>query len=273
MIVNQGEINIEKDIEGVQSFTIHDKGFFMTKENVTLLKKLSMSYVSRPKRNWNVDFERVKYSMDELFESIPQDDFQETCYVNPKTGEEKKYRTAMRKVFIPKIGFHLALFVDCTKPRPKNKEEDDAEAVMTATGRKYRVFVASNLEWDAATILSIYAERWTIETSYEDMNQDLNLHGCKWWELNGQQCFVSLTFSCYLFLMWAKVHGFLTENGVNSSTIGQLKECFETYCQYEFIEYIAGLKQQCETCSVMNFIFYHVHGGFKMKPTNLGELS
>jgi len=68
--------------------------------------------------------------------------------------------------------------------------------------------------------------------------------------------------------MWAKVHSCLTENGVNPNTIGQLKESFENYCQYEFVDYVSSLKQQCETCSVMDFIFYHLHSGFKIKFKN-----
>ena len=247
--------------------------FFMSKENVTVLKQLARDYVSRPKRNWNVDFERKKYSLEALFDAIPLKEFKETVVINPKTKNERKYLTATRKVFIPKIGFHIAVFIDCTKPRPENKEAEDAEAVTTTTGRKFRVFVASNLAWDAATILAIYALRWAIETSYEDMNQNLDLHGCKWRELNGQYCFIVLTFICYVFLMWGKVHGFLTVNGVESRTIGQLKERFTQYCQGRLIEYISRLKEQCQDCSLMDWIFHHVYPWVTEQPWKEGMQS
>nr|MDO8083612.1 transposase [Candidatus Sigynarchaeum springense] len=171
--------------------------FFMTKENVTLLKKLGREYVFRPKRNWDVSYEHMTCSLEALFNTIPSAEFKETTLVNPKTKAMRKYLTATRKVFIPKVGMHTAVFIDCIKPRPENKEPEDSETVVTLGERKFRVFIASNLAWDAATILAIYAVRWTIETSYKDINQDLDLHGCKWRELNGQYCFIVLTFLCY----------------------------------------------------------------------------
>jgi len=250
---------------GVPYIVVMDS-YFMTKENVTVLKKLKRHYVSRPKRNWNVNYEGTKYSLVNLFNTIPTKEFKETKVTNPKTKAEKKYLVATRIVFIPKIGMHVAVFIDCTKPRPENKEAEDAEAITTDAGRKFRVFVASNLEWDAATILSIYMLRWTIETSYRDMNQDLDLHGCKWRELDGQYCFIVLTFLCYLFLMWAKVHGFLTGDGVQSQTLGQLKEEFTHYCQGQLIEYISSLKQQCQECKLMDWIFHHVYSWTAERP-------
>ena len=247
--------------------------FFMTKENVTVLKQLKRDYVSRPKRNWNVDYERKKYSLEALFNTIPPEEFKETTVTNPKTKNVRKYLTATRKVFIPKIGFHIAVFIDCTKPRLENNETEDAETVATTSGRKFRVFVASNLAWDAATILSIYALRWTIETSYRDMNQDLNLQGCKWRELNGQYCFIVLTFLCYLFLMWAKVHRFLTVDGVDSRTIGQLKEGFTQYCQGRLGNYISSLKDQCEGCKMIEWIFHHHYKWAAEQPWKEGHQS
>jgi hypothetical protein len=77
--------------------------FFMTKENVTVLKQLKRHYVSRPKRNWNVDYERKKYSLEALFNTIPPEEFKETEVTNPKTKAIRKYLTETRKVYIPKI--------------------------------------------------------------------------------------------------------------------------------------------------------------------------
>ncbi|MHA1684714.1 MAG: transposase [Promethearchaeota archaeon] len=127
--------------------------------------------------------------------------------------------------------------------------------------RKYRVFIASNLTWDASTILSLYALRWSIETGYRDMSQNLGLHGCQWRELDGQQCFVALTFTCYLLLLWAKKNGLLDQYGVHLETVGDVKHAFIHYCQDEFSRGLHDIREQCRTCNVSKWIERHVFIG------------
>lgn len=233
--------------------------FFMTKENVTLLKKLGRDYVSRPKKNWKCNIDHKKHSMEEVFESIPVSEFQTIEIVNPKTGKTRKERVATKDVFFPKIGMHRVVFIDCTPKDEREEGTDDAEMIETTTGRKFRLFVTNVLTWDAATILTHYAVRWTIETSYRDMSQDLNLHGCKWRQLDGQYCFIALTFACYLFLMWAKIHGLLMGYNDELQTVGQMKVAFEHYCQDRFVHWLAEVKQECKTCPLANWIHEHVY--------------
>ena len=232
--------------------------FFMSKENILVLKEYHKKYVSRPKRNWTCVYQHKKYSFVQLFESIPPTEFQCIDITNPKTEKVKKQVVAVRNVFIPRIGTHLVVFIDCDRSKAENEGEDDAESIETGTGRKFRVFVTNEVTWDAATILAYYAIRWTIETSYRDMSQDLNLHGCKWRELRGQYCFVSLTFICYLFLTWLKAHGFLTGYGDELRTVGQCKEAFIHYCQVQFSAWFSDLKDKCKTCNLANWLFLHV---------------
>jgi hypothetical protein len=233
--------------------------FFMTKENVRLLLKLGRDYVSRPKRNWNCMIDHVKFSFGELYDTIPAGEFVLTQFTNPKTGKTRTQWTAERIIYIPKIGKHRVVFIDCDRKIPGEEETDEEEAETTSSGHRFRMFVTNNLAWDAATILAIYAARWPIETSYRDMSQDLNLHGCKWRQLYGQYCFIALTFVCYLFLTWAKVHKLLTGYNDELQTIGELKEAFSNYCQDRFAGWLAEVKQQCETCPIANWIHAHVY--------------
>jgi len=92
------------------------------------------------------------------------------------------------------------------------------------------------------------------------MNQNLALHGCKWRELSGQNCFLALAFLCYLFLAWAQVHGELSQYGLRRGTLGQTREAFKNYCQEQFADWLAELKRHCEDCPPANYIYTHLYG-------------
>lgn len=233
--------------------------FFMTKENARLLSNSGRYYVSRPKRNWNCTVDHVKYTFSSLFDTIQANEFKETRVENPKTGKVRIQWTAERVVYIPKAGKHKVVFTDCDRIEEDEEDPGEGEVEASETGRRFRVFVTNNLTWDAAKILAIYAARWPIETSYRDMSQDLNLHGCKWRQLHGQYCFIALTFVCYLFLTWAKVNKLLIGYNDELDTIGQLKEGFSNYCQDRFAEWLVEVKQQCSTCPIANWIHDHVY--------------
>ena len=95
------------------------------------------------------------------------------------------------------------------------------------------------------------------------MSQQLGLHGCKWRELSGQACFLALAFLCYQFLAWVQLHGGLSRYGVERGTLGLTREAFVNYCQEQFAEWLADIKQQCESCGPANWIYDHVFGGGK----------
>jgi hypothetical protein len=221
--------------------------FFMTKENVLELKQLGVNYVSRPKRNWCCNYKHKPYSMEELFDSIPLNEFVEVKTSNKKGKQPRIQKVAIRDVFFSKIGKHRVVFIDCTKESRSEADLDGSETKTTASGRKFRLFVTDVLTWDAATILKKYAHRWAIETSYQDMSQNLALHGCKWRELRAQYFFIALTFLCYLFLAWTKVHGHLSRHGSSPRTIGQLKQGFTHYCQEEYTTW--HISQNNDECS------------------------
>jgi len=91
------------------------------------------------------------------------------------------------------------------------------------------------------------------------MSQNLALHGCKWRELSGQNCFLSLTFLCYLFLTWARVHGELESYGVKQGTLGQTRKAFRNYCQERFADWLTELKKKCEDCPPENYLYAHLY--------------
>ena len=230
--------------KGAPSLALFDSGF-MTKKTVQLLKTLNVNYISRPKRPWKCSYKHKRYSLEELFETIPANEFKAVVVKNPKTGKKKTRLAAVRDVYIPQIGKHRVVFVDCTREKPKKGDKEAAETRTTVSGRRYRLFITNVLTWDAATILSQYSLRWTIETSYRDMNQHLSLSGCKWRDLSAQYFFIALTCLCYLFLKWAGVHGFLARYNVELRTIGQLEQGFCHYSQHQYHEWLKELEQGC----------------------------
>ena len=149
--------------------------------------------------------------------------------------------------------------MQCNKLATGNGDASNEDTFDGIAGCRFRVFVTNALTWDAAKILATYAKRWTIETSYEVMSQDLNLHGCKWRDLQGQYSFIALTFLSYLFLMWAKVHGRLTHYGDHPTTIGELKRAFIHECQEEFVKWRHAQERARESDPVENWIAQRVY--------------
>jgi hypothetical protein len=120
---------------------------FMTKETVLLLKALHVNYISRPKRPWICLYKHNRYSMEKLFETIPVDEFQEVVVKNLKTKKERKQLVAVRDVYIPRIGKHRVVFVDCTKERRMKNDKVAAETNGKSPIRgKVHAFIITRLE-------------------------------------------------------------------------------------------------------------------------------
>lgn len=85
--------------------------YFLTKENVKELQSHHLFYVSKIKRNWKCTYDRIKYSISELQETIPETDYELTTVKSPKTREDRYFKVASRPVFISKIGNHILLFL------------------------------------------------------------------------------------------------------------------------------------------------------------------
>ena len=154
--------------------------FFMTKENCQFLQKKKKTYISRPKRNWNCNYNNKKQSLKDLFMSIPQKEFKNSLIKNPKTRKTKTHSTAIRDAFFSKIGTHRIVFISFDNVKIKKTDvEEMGEIFETSTNRKFAVIITNNITWSASEILSLYSLRWPIETGYRDMNQNIGLHGCQ----------------------------------------------------------------------------------------------
>lgn len=242
--------------------TILMDSYFMTKENCQFLQDQLKIYISRPKRSWKGTLNHRRQSMEEIYESIPDADFQETCVKNPKTKKTKYYLTAVRDVFFPKIGNHRTVFIKNLAGSASSSDIfDNIEEITDSRGYGFKIFVTNAVDLSAKQILSRYSLRWTIETGYRDMSQNLGLHGCIWRNLSGQYCFIALSFLCYIFLMWAKLTGVFTSYGVNLRTIGDLKVAFRHYLQKEFAEWFGEIRLQCSECIMAKWIYIHVFTG------------
>ena len=234
--------------------------YFMTKENGILLKALHKTYISRPKRNWKCTYQHHSYSIGELYDALPQESFKLTQVIYPKSGKRKFYHVATVDVFFPRIGTHRVLLVQVGAIVERDDILASETEVLEAPSKaKFVAFCTNCTEWEASYILSMYSLRWAVETPFQDMTQNLALRGCKWRELSGQNCFLALAFLCYLFLAWAQVHGELAPYGVRHGTLGEAREAFKSYCQEEFSNWLADLKQQCQDCAPANYIYTHLY--------------
>jgi len=227
--------------------------YFMTKENVKELTSKGYVYVSKIKRNWVVTFERKRWSVRDLYASIPECEFEGIEVINSKTKEKRYFSAAIRDVFIKKIGVHRIVFM-------KELEKD-------ATGelrKKYRdswvCLVTNMLEESRKTIIQTYMKRWTIETSYRDDTQELHLNGCMWRNIEGQYCFISLVFLAYRLLIWASRLGWLTPYSSQLKTLGKKREAFQRFHAELFGEWITELKNRCKTCQIAKVIYKLIYG-------------
>ena len=236
--------------------------YFMTKENCRLLQNYKKTYISRPKRNWKGTLDHKRQSLTEIFEGIPDGEFQQTCVRNPKMRSKKYYLTASRNIFFPKIGNHQVIFVKILSDTVRSPDLfQNVEETVDSRGYAFRVFITNDLEMSVERALSLYSLRWTIETGYRDMSQNLGLHGCIWQNLSGQYCFIGLSFLCYIFLMWARHRGAFSHYGLDLRTIGQLRMAFRHYLQGEFAEWLEKIHLQCQDCKMANWLYQHVFVG------------
>ncbi len=236
--------------------------YFMCRENCQLLARLGRTYISRPKRSWACTYQGKRQGLGDLFEAIPPGEFKEITVQNPKTGRWRKFTVATRDAFFKNLGTLRVVFIDCSDEKADaelaQQEGDPDEA---PSGRRYRVFITNELAWPAEEILGLYSVRWTIETSYRDMSQNLGLHGCKWRELSGQYCFIALSFLAYAFLTWAAARGLLDRYAPELRTLGQKKTAFIHYCQDTFATWLAEIRGRCGTCPAADWINEHVFSG------------
>ena len=73
---------------GVSCKTWVMDSYFMTKENVKELISKGYVYISKIKRNWVVTFERKRWSISDLYASIPECEFEGVEVINSKTKEK-----------------------------------------------------------------------------------------------------------------------------------------------------------------------------------------
>lgn len=189
----------------------------------------------------NCTWQRQTYSLAELYDTILPEDFKLTMVKNPKIGKAKFYHEVTRDVYIPRISSHPAAFVQCgEKEDNADVMEEHPEVRESPSEAWFRVFITNRVDRDTSTALSLYSLRWLIETSFQDMSQNLDLHGCKWRELRGQECFLALVFLCYLFFEWVRLHGSLTLYGVDLNLRCKIWLTFANYCQKLFADWLAS---------------------------------
>jgi len=137
--------------------------YFMTKENVKELDSRGFFYISKIKRNWSVTFQRKHWSVSDLQASISESEYEMVEAINEKTHEKKYFLTAMRDIFIKKIGNHRLLFL---KELEKNESGKFKEKYL----HSWTCLVTNMVDISSKKLISTYMKRWTIETSYRDEN-------------------------------------------------------------------------------------------------------
>lgn len=242
--------------------------YFMAKENCKLLQNHKKNYISRPKRSWACSYKRHRQSISELYSTISASEFEKVKVRNPKNYKIHDYDTAIRDVNISGIGMHRLIFIKVPDKTPNtglfaldSDKNDGKENNTSDSVDRFRVFVTNNLELDAQVILELYSLRWTVETNFRDLSQNLNLHGCKWREIAGQYCFITLSFLCYTMLTWASRHQMLEFFNPSLRTLGERRLAFKHYCQDEFSKWLSEIKSKCETCQLTEYIYEHLYRG------------
>lgn len=227
--------------------------YFMTKDNVKELVSKGFFYISKIKRNWSVTFQRTHWSVSDLQASIPASDYEMVEVRNAKTHEKRHFQAAVRDVFIKKMGNNRVVFL-------KELEKSESGKFREKYPNDWICLVTNLPDPSPKNIVQTYMKRWTIETSYRDENQELNLHGCMWRNIEGQYCFITLVFLAYRFLIWADSQGFLTPYAPHLNTLGKKREAFRRFSDEVFGEWITRLKSSCESCEAAKILYQLIHG-------------
>lgn len=230
--------------------------YFLTKDNVKELQSHQLFYVSKIKRNWKCTYNRIKYTIADLQATIPPTEYELTTVKSPKTREDRYFLVVSRLVFIPKIGNHILLFL-------KEMDRDTTGTLREKYPGEWICLVSNMLESPKETIMTIYAKRWAIETSYRDETQHLKLAGCMWRDIEGQYCFITLVFIAYILLVWAWYCGYLDLYNSELRTLGQKQVAFKRFSEELFAEWIVELKHQCTQCKLANIIYELTYKGDK----------
>lgn len=226
--------------------------FFFTRKNTKYLLDLGASYISRLKTTWKVTYNHRKWTVPELFQSIPTNEFKLIYATNPKTKKTKPFFVAVRNVYLKGIGNHLVVFV-------KEVKKLSDGSIVEKEEEKWRALVTNRLDFTAKEVVEPYMIRWAIETGYRDENQNLHLHGCMWRNIEGQYCYISLVFMAYMFLCWANFRGDLDRFKENRRTLGAKKDAFQNYCIEQFGNYLNSLKEQCKECKLAQIIYDNIY--------------
>jgi len=238
---------------GVPCTTWVMDAYFMTKENVKELTTLGYGYISKIKRNWVVNFQRKRWSISELYASIPEGEFERIEVINAKTKEKRYFMAATREVFIKQIGVHRIVFL-------KELEKSDTGEFCEKYPDAWICLVTNMMDHFQKTIIQTYMKRWAIETSYRDDTQELHLNRCMWRDIEGQYCFISLVFLAYRLLIWAYRLGWFHPYGSHLKTLGKKREAFKRYHAELFGEWITDLKNRCTSCQIAKVIYKLIYG-------------
>jgi SRSO17 transposase len=233
---------------GVPCTTWVMDAYFMTKENVKELTSLGYSYISKIKRNWVITFQRKRWSVSELYASVPEDEFEMVEVVNSKTKEKRYFSAATREVFVKKIGVHRLVFM-------REMEKSDTGELRKKYEDAWVCLVTNMLKESRKTIIQTYMKRWAIETSYRDDTQELHLNGCMWRNIEGQYCFITLVFLAYRLLIWAYRLGWFDPYGSRLKTLGKKREAFKRFHAEIFGEWITDLKNRCTSCQIAKVLY------------------
>jgi SRSO17 transposase len=227
--------------------------YFMTKENVKELTSLGYSYISKIKRNWVITFQRKRWTVSELYASIPESEFKRVEVINAKTKEKRYFMAESREVFITQIGVHRLVFL-------KELEKSDTGELREKYQDAWICLVTNMKDQEQKIIIQTYMKRWAIETGYRDDTQELHLNGCMWRNIEGQYCFISLVFLAYRLLIWAYRLGWLTPYSSHLKTLGKKREAFKRFHAELFGEWIIDLKNRCTSCQIAKVIYKLIYG-------------
>jgi SRSO17 transposase len=135
-------------------------------------------------------------------------------------GRKKTYYTFEKKVIIDKVG-EVKLVV--------SKRKKDSTT---------RYFISTNESLSSKEVLSIYEDRWDIETAHRETNQKL---GFKDYQLRDKQSierFIQLVFSVWAAILFWEMDNPPSEDGSNPRTMGDMIDRVKMQAVGETFEYV-----------------------------------
>jgi hypothetical protein len=204
--------------KGVQLYTVFDS-WWSSEGLINKCLKLGHNVVCQIKSDRRVGLNSLMYfQVREMANQIDDKHFVKTT-INVR-GKKKTYYTFEKNVIIDRIG-EVKLVIS------KRKKDSSTKYI-----------ISTDKSLSSKEIISIYEDRWDIETAHRETNQKLGFKDYQLRDKHSIERFIQLVFSVWTAILLWEIDNPPSKEGSNSRTMGDMIDQVKMQALGETFEYI-----------------------------------